>query len=227
MANPSTTMREAGTSISTQRSARWRPSLSHLLIGLAVVLAFVFNLLAIQDRSATTLVAVANRPLQLGTALTSDDLRFVPVASDFDGLGSLLTETQAQVVEGWIVDRAIPEGGLVVSESLAQPGASNGLRSMSVAVSVEHAAGGTIRSGDRIDVIAVVDGVASFVAADVEVLGTADTSDGALGAIGDYFVVVAVNADQALAIAAAVDSASVEIVKSTGASAVDESDDGT
>ena len=42
------------------RSARYRPSLPHIAIALAAVLAFALNYLALQSRDATTLVAIAD-----------------------------------------------------------------------------------------------------------------------------------------------------------------------
>ena len=98
---------------------------------------------------------------------------------------------------------------------------------MSVPVSIEHAAGGGITSGDRVDVISVSDGLASYVVTNVEVIGTSDRQAGAFGVASDFFVVLAVDADQALEIAAALESTSIEIIKSTGALAIEENDAGS
>jgi Flp pilus assembly protein CpaB len=92
---------------------------------------------------------------------------------------------------------------------------------MSIPVTSEHAAGASIVAGDRIDVISVVDGVAGFVAEALEVVAVADSDQGALSVGGGYYVVVAVGSDQALALAAAIDTGSLELVRSTGAPAID------
>lgn len=217
MAFPSTTTREAGTSQPARRSGRWRPSLSHILIGLAAILAFVLNLVVLQDQSSTVLVAVADGPIAQGTVFNLEDARFVPVAADFAGIDSLLTQSEASSSEGWIVDRPISEGSVIDAAAVVEPGAPSGLRSMSIPVNLEHAAGGAVRSGDRVDVIAVSDGRASYVISDVGVIAVADLNGDAFGAIGDYYVVVAVDAEQALALAEAMASGAVELVRSTGA----------
>lgn len=86
----STTPREAGTFPPASRATRWRPSLSHILIGLAAILAFSLNLLALQDKSSTTLVVVADGPISAGAVFTQEDVRLVPVPTEFAGLDSLL-----------------------------------------------------------------------------------------------------------------------------------------
>lgn len=215
-ASPPTVTREAGTSRSVRRTPRRRLSGAHLLIGLVVVMAFVLNYLALQDRGEATRVAVADRPLAAGSRLSASDLRFVPIDSDFEAIDSLLTQALAPGYEGWIIGVNVAEAELVRPTALIDPGAPAGLRSMSIPVPVEHAAGGTISPGDRIDVVSVEEGEASFVVVDVEVLGVADSDEGALGRLGEYHVVVAVDDRQALALAEAIDSDSLEVIRSTG-----------
>lgn len=218
--SPPTVAREAGTSRQTGRRVRRRPSASHVAIGLAVIVAFALNYLALQDRGETHMVAVADHPLAAGSALTFEDLRFVPVESSFAGLGSMIREQAAGDFEGWIVRSSLDEGELVTSTLLVEAGSRPGSRSMSIPVPREHAAGGSLASGDRIDVISVVDGQAVFVVVDVEVLSVADSDQGSIGALGDHFLVVAVDGVEALALAEAIDSGSMEVVRSTGAPAM-------
>jgi hypothetical protein len=66
-------------------------------------------------------------------------------------------------------------------------------------------------------VIRVVDGQAKFVVVGAEVLSVASTERGALASLADFHVVLAVDSDTALALAEALDSGSIEIVRSTGA----------
>ena len=77
---------------------------------------------------------------------------------------------------------------------------------MSIPVAIEHAAGARIVVGDRVDVITVVDGVARFVATDLAVIAHADTETGGLSTRA-YHLTVAVDDDQALALAEAIASA--------------------
>lgn len=215
--SPPTVTRQAGTSRSVSRRIRRRLSVSHMAIGLAVALAFTLNYLALQDRGATQLIAVADRSLVAGSPVSSSDIRLVPIPSDFSAMDSLISESTISRYEGWILKHEIAEGELIGVSSLVEPGAPDGLRSMSIPIPVEHAAGGALRPGDRVDIVKVENGTAAFVVSDVEVLGVAETSSGGLGSIGDYHVVVAVDPEQVLALAEAIDLGSLEVIRATGA----------
>lgn len=215
----STLAREAGTSRPPLRTARRSVSASHLLIAAVVVTAFVLNFLVLQQRDAVTYVAVADVPISAGSSLSVESVRMVPVSAEFEGLPSLIEESTLPAFAGWIVDRAMSEGELIEASSLAEPSAASGLRTMSLPVPVEHAAGGSIISGDRVDVIAVVDGAASYVVADVEVVAVSETVSG-LGGAGEHHLVLAVSSDQALALAAALEAGPIDVVRSTGAPGV-------
>jgi Flp pilus assembly protein CpaB len=216
-ASPPTTLREAGSSKPTRRIPGRRLSATHVLIALVVILAFVFNFLVLADRSSTTMVAIADRPLVPGSNFDLDSVRLSPVDSDFEALGSLVTEAELAGLEGWVVVRPVPEGSTVDRTALVEPGSAGGLRSMSLAVPIEHAAGGTLTPGDRVDVISVEDEVAHFVSVDLPVISVSE-STGSIGATGSYYLVVAVEPADALELAEAVASGSVEVVRSTGAS---------
>ncbi len=152
-----------------------------------------------------------------GSPLSASDVRLVAIESDFAALDSLVAEAAIPAYEGWILEHPIAEGELIGVSSLAEPAAGDGLRSMSIPVPVEHAAGGGLSLGDRIDVVSVVDGSALYVATDLEVLGAATPDGGKFGSFGEYHLVVAVDSDQALALAEAIDSGSLEVIRSTGA----------
>lgn len=144
----------------------------------------------------------------------------VPVDADFPGIVSLLTEVEAASRYGSIVQRPIPEGGVIERSALAEPASESGLRAMSLPVAVSRSAGGTILVGDRVDVITVVDGTAMFVAAGIEVLALSGAGAGFSSV--DHHLVVAVNSDQALALASALSAGSLDVVRSTGAPNVQE-----
>ena len=212
--------RGAGTSPVAKPGRFRHPSLSHVLIALAVVLAFTFNFLALQDRDRTVLVAVANTPLDAGASLDSTDVRFVAIDAGFEGMASLVEQESWTSVSGWVLTRPVPEGGVIAVDALTRPLGGDGLRSMSVPVAPEHAAGGLLEIGDVVDVISVDDGVPAYVVAGVEVVGVAAGSGG-IGAAGGYFVVLAVDSAQALDLARAIDSGSLEVIRSSGAVPID------
>lgn len=219
---PSTKLREAGSPKRARRRTGRRLSATHILIAVVVILAFVLNLLVLQDRSATTLVVVADRPLAAGSTLDADAVRLVPVDSSFEGMTGLVTADQLAFFNGWVVERSVSEGGLVDVSALVEPGSASGLRSMSLPVPIEHAAGGSLASGDRVDVISVEDGVAGFVAVDLEVIEVSEVASGSIGSISSFHVVVAVTPEQALRLAEALDADSLEMVRSTGAAEIQE-----
>lgn len=224
MATPSVLTREAGTSAPTPRSARYRPSLSHIAIAIAALLAFGLNYLALQNRDATSLVAVAAAPIAEGAPFHPESVRLSPLPADFEGLSHLVTEDALVGLEGWIVARSIAEGEPIGRSDLIRPGAGDGLRTMSIPVPLEHAAGATIVVGDRVDVISIVGEAPEFVATDLEVVGIGDPAQTGLTAAGPYHVVVAVSPDEALALASAIADGSLEVIRSTGAAVIDGGD---
>ena len=181
-----------------------------------MILAFGLNYLALQNRDAQVLVAVAAESIAEGTLMTAEVVRFVPLAADFEAVGALFAKDELNQMEGRIFARSIPAGGLIDEGALVDAGAEDGHRAMSIPIGMEHAAGARIVAGDRVDVITVVDGVARFVATDLAVIAHADTETGALSA-GAYHVTVAVDEEEALALAEAIAAGSIEIVRSTGA----------
>jgi Flp pilus assembly protein CpaB len=198
---------------------RRRPSLSHILIAVTVILAFGLNYLALQNRDAEVLVAVAVEPIAEGSSLTAEVVRFVPLPADFEAVETLFVEDDLGQMEGRILARSIPAGGLIDKGALVDAGVEDGHRAMSIPIAVEHAAGAGIVVGDRVDVITVVDGVARFVASDLAVIAHADTETGGLST-GSYHLTLAVDEEEALALAEAIASGSLEIVRSTGAAPV-------
>jgi Flp pilus assembly protein CpaB len=193
-----------------------------MAIALAVVLAFVLNVLALQSREATTMVAVADSPIAAGSPLTPDIVRLVSLPADFQGLDYLVGESDLQRLDGWIVGRPVREGELIDRSLVVRPGAGDGLRTMSIPVAAEHAAGATLVVGDRVDVISIIGEEPVFVASDLEVVSIADTTQAGLSAAGPYHVVVGVSPTQALALSRAIGDGSLEILRSTGAEALEE-----
>lgn len=186
-----------------------------MLIALAVILAFVFNFLALQDRSETELVAITQTELVAGSRISASDIRFVVIDADFAGIEGLVTERSWAGQEGWVITRPLPANTPLDAASLAPSGDVAGLRHMSVPVSIEHAAGGLLKVGDRVDVISVGDAGPAYVASDLLVVSLADTDSTRLGGPGGYFVVLAVTDGDALALAGAIDIGSIDLVRAT------------
>ena len=220
-ATPSVLTREAGTSTAPIKPGRKRPSLAHILIILAAVLAFAFNYLALQARNSLVMVAVANETLSSGSILDSSAVGMVAVPSDLSGLDGLIGEATLDEVDGYVVGISISVGDLIPRAALTEPASHDGLRLMSLPVDRDRAAGGSIGPGDRVDVISMVEGAPGLVATDLEVVQVADTTQGALSAGSTYYLVVALDTDEALALAGALESGVVNVIRSTGADPVD------
>lgn len=221
MASLSTTTRDSGPSQSKRRRPRRRLSASHVLIGVVAILAFVLNLLVLQDRGSTVLVAVADGHMAEGSALAAESLRLVPVDAGFAALESMILEQDLIDLEGWVSTKSFEDGDLILNSEFIEPGTSSGMRTMSLPVDPEHAAGGTLVVGDRIDVISVVDGEARFVVANVRISGVASSESGSFSS-SSYYVVVAVDARQALLLAKALENGPLEVIRATGAPEVQE-----
>lgn len=215
--SPSTEVRGAGPSSQPSRNTGRRFSATHVLLAIVVILAFILNMLVLQDRGESTLVAVAAHPLTGGSTLTEGDLRLIPVSASFEGLEGLVTEDQVGDLLGTVLGASLQDGELIRADDLAAPESRSGLRSMSIPIPIEHAVGGALAVGDRVDVISASDGSSRYVAVDLEVIEVGDRDGASIGVTSSFHVVVAVGGDEALAVAAAIDSGSIEIVRSTGA----------
>ncbi len=202
-----------------RRSLRERISLGHLFMVAAGLLAFVLVVTVLQDRTVTVSVLVADGDILPGTAITPDLVSEVEIPASSDLVGTLATfDTIAGDTRA---GQRIAAGDPITLTAIAPASTPSTQRAMSIPIDRVDAVGGDLGVGDRVDVVAVVDGDAGFVATGLEVLGTQRQGSGG-GALGGstlttYFVVVAVDADTALAIAESMDNGQVSLVRSTGA----------
>ncbi len=179
-----------------------------------MILAFVFNFLALQDRGSTALVAVSNSQLIPGSVISVEDVRFVSIDSDFEGLSGLVDEATWLDVEGWVVTRPVDKDVPIDRALLARATDADGLGQMSIPVPIEHAAGGLLEVGDLVDVISVGDEGPVYVGRGLLVVKVGPVEGSGIGVAGDYHVVLAVDVDQALGLAGAINEGSIEVVRS-------------
>jgi len=186
---------------------------------LSGLLAFVLIATVMGDRSERIQVAVAQADIAAGGIVRPTLVKPSELAADSPLAPKLVS--LAMVRSGkWTATRAIAGGDPIRRSDLARAQNRPGLRSMSISVARENAVGGSLRVGDRVDVIDVVDGRAVFVVSGVEVTKVAaPTTSGGItrGAGREFFVVVQVDASQALAIAEALADGKLDVVRSTGA----------
>jgi hypothetical protein len=190
------------------------------------VLAAGFAYEALQDRSSMTSIVVANSTVAAGAPIDSRDTRAVRVHSSDTALAQGLL-TPSQLANGWVTTVALQTGEPVTLSEVEKPSQLPALGQMSIAVPLPQAAGGRISAGNLVDVIASNGaGGAYYVAQGLRVLGVAPTSNssGVLGgSAGTYFVIVDVDKQVALRIAAAVGAQAggpggenIEVVRSSG-----------
>lgn len=200
-----------------RRSLLSRLSAGHLAMLVAALLAFLVNFSVLRSADTTVPVAVAAADIRAGQAVAPQLFDFSRIAAD-DGLLATLVGAQAvSALDGYIADRAIAAGELLRRSDLRPPGAPADQRAMSVPIGRDHAVGGALAAGDRVDVITVSGGQASYVVTAAEVLAINDgAAPGVLGG-GGFSVTIAVDADTALRLAAAIRAEALEVVRTTGA----------
>lgn len=205
-----------------RRSRIGRVSRAAALTWLAATLAFVLSASVLRDRADRVEVLVAARDIPAGTELTATMVRSVELDADSPLTASLLL--RGRLEPGMVIDGVVTEGSPIRTADLVEASDGERLRSMSIQVDRAQAVGGDIAIGDLVDVIDVVDGSPTYVVAGVQVIdvATEGSSRGlsAGGGPGGFFVVVHVDARQALALAGAMEDGGLQVVRSTGAEPV-------
>jgi Flp pilus assembly protein CpaB len=197
---------------------RWwtRLSSAHILIFSAGALAFIANLAVLRPPALPPNVAVASSDLLPGTVF--DPVRhveYLPMTTDPELLARFVTEDTVSNLAGRVLAGRVDEGEALSFSNLVEAATDDGRRIMSLPIERERAAGGTLSVGDRIDVIAVEAGVARYVVSGVEVVAVPDTKGSFTGS-SSYHVVLAVDAVSALELSVVMETATIQVIRSTG-----------
>jgi Flp pilus assembly protein CpaB len=197
-----------------------RLSSAHILIFSAGVLAFVANLAVLRPSELPPNVAVAASDLLPGTVFDgARHVEFVPMETDPELVSRFLTDSSVAEMTGHIVAARVPEGAALTYEALVAQPDGDGRRIMSLPIEPERAAGGSLVVGDVVDVIAVRDGLARYVVTGLEIVALPETRTGSFTGSSGYHVVLAVDAEAGLELSAALDTATIHVIRSTGSSA--------
>ncbi len=195
-----------------------RVSAGQAIMVLAALGAFVLNINVIRSQESVALVAVAAQDLAPGVELQASMLEFVEIDAENPVVERLVTDIGMESVLGKVVTNRVFAGEFVSAAVLSERATDSNLRAMTVPVDASHAGGGDlITRGDLVDIIAVSDGSARYVVTGAQVLEVPTAETGGLVGATDFFVVIAVDADTALAVAEALQADSLEIILSTGA----------
>jgi len=199
-----------------------RFSLAHGLMALSGLLTFVLLASVTGDRGTHLSVAVARADIAAGTAITPALVERADLPSK-SSLAGKMVSVEHLGAGSWVATRPIAAGDPLRRSDLAPAGERRGLRAMSIPVKRENAAGGALSVGDRVDVISTAAGRAEWVVDGVQVVAVpSPASTGGLtrDVASGYYVVVEVDADQALALANALAGQKIEVVRSTGAAPI-------
>jgi Flp pilus assembly protein CpaB len=187
-----------------------RPSARHVLVLLLAVAAGVANVILLRSADTSVPIVVAAAEVASGTRIGPEHLAVSEVAADGDLVGRFIPEADQATLVGQVATRTIAAGDPLLAGDLVS---GSETRAMSIPVTVDVAVGGTLVPGDLVDVIAVDDDGATYLAEGLAVLAV--PADDGLGGL-DFAPTVAVDADTALRIAEALDKGSIHLVRSTG-----------
>lgn len=185
-----------------------------VVVGLLLMLVAVFGGASlIRAAQKRTPVLVAAKSVQPGEVVTAADVRVVELAIS-GGVAYVPASMQSEIV-GHVAAEPLSEGKLLAPTSVSQgPPLPAGMVAMSLALKPEHAASGTLRSGDHVAVLASTapgrgDPQTTILLPDVPVLAVTegDSGDGA-----GLLVTLRLRLEEARALAEARAAGSVDLV---------------
>ncbi|MCP4083466.1 MAG: hypothetical protein GY745_00190 [Actinomycetia bacterium] len=184
---------------------------SHLLTVAAALAAFILVVGLLHQQGQTQEILAAATDLSAGDRLGPGAVRVVVLPADTD-LAALVPADHdlTEVAVSRPVAAGAPLRGTDLQPLDTHPAGSR----LSIPVEPERAVGGQLRLLDRIDVISVVDGSARVVAAGLLVVDLPAADGGPFVASGPWYVVVEVDAEEALAVAVAIDAGAVQLARS-------------
>lgn len=196
-----------------------RPTLAHGVMLLAGLVTFVLVASALAQRSATVEVVVAAASVQVGTPAAQAEVDVVDVDAGSTVVASLVRP--GDLTGDVVLGRRLEPGEPLLRTDLVPATDRAGLRTIALPVERLVIDGLGLRSGDRIDVIAVsTDGSSRYVVADVGVArlpGEVAMGLGRAVETSTTWLTVSVSDAQLLDLAAALGSGEIVVARSTGA----------
>jgi Flp pilus assembly protein CpaB len=213
-----------GTVVSrTRRELSSRVSTGHVVMLLAGALGIMLTLTLLRSADDTRPVLVAARDLAPGTVISEASVRVTQVHVGDSVLATLFGADQLAGLRGRVVTATVQEGELVPRGAVSARDAHASTRLMSFPIPRALAVGGSLATGDRVDVLAVDhdSGRAGYILPDAEVVAVEGRSGGALsGASDDVTITLVVEPQTAPELASAIHAGTVMLVRSTGAPAL-------
>ena len=208
---------------STRRALRSRVSSGHIVMVVAGLLGLLLSLSVLRKADNTVAVVMIARDLAPGTRLRPDMVRTTRVHVDGRLLANLVPAADVDGLSDSVVLGSLRAGDLLSRSGLGPASTSRAARAVSFPVDSALAVGGQLSAGDHIDVLASAnDGSGSgYVLVGADVVAVNASGTGPLrGSDGQLSITVAVDADGAQRLAAALHGADLLVVRSTGAAPV-------
>jgi Flp pilus assembly protein CpaB len=205
-----------------KRGERIRWANGRVLVGLALFLgSFIGGQRLLTAADTTVHVWAARTSIPAGTPLEADQLTPMSVKLPGGAIDAYVSSDES--VEGAVSLRTVEAGELLPRQAISAAGVDSTLRSITIPVTPEHAVGGDLKPGDRVDVLATFDGgdvrartvILSSAVQVTDVLtggGLALTEDALLG------VTVQVSPKDAARLAFAIRTAEIELARTAGPS---------
>lgn len=189
-----------------------RTSLGILLFASSVLLGHR----VLSQAANPDLVWAAVRDLPQGYVLTPDDLRAVELHLGTDTL-SRYWDTTADLA-GTVLTRPISEGEFVARSGVDETPVAGAERSITIPIPAEHAIGGDLAAGDRVDIYATFDAGdararTSLLAREIEILEIVHSTGLAFDDEAFVGVTVGVSSEDAARLAFAIRTAELDLVK--------------
>lgn len=195
-------------------------TLAHALMLLAGLTTFILVSAVLNDRRETSTILVASADAPVGSEASALGLEPMEVPAS---LGLTAQFVKAGSVDGSErIARDVAAGEPLLSSDLLEPNRRVATRTFALAVDELVLRGLELRVSDRVDLIGQdADGRVYYVVADVTVSSLSSrASDSGFAVSNGSFLTVEVTDEQALAISAALRESLVDVVRSTGAEAV-------
>ncbi|MXX65211.1 MAG: Flp pilus assembly protein CpaB [Acidimicrobiia bacterium] len=189
-----------------------RLSFGHAVMIIAGLLAFLLNVLVLREEVELVEVLVAAHNLSAGSRMESGDITYRSVDSDGAFTDRALTLGRETTLIGQVIVRDIPAGAPLMASDLRPVATPDEQRAMSIAISPDRAVGAALDIGDRVDVLLVENQASRFIVTGIEILAVGSRDQNRSG----WGLTVEVSPVQAMLIAAALESGTVHLLRSTG-----------
>lgn len=203
--------------VSKHLGRRPRLSVTHIVMVAAALLAFIAVLAVLRERGAVLEVPLVTDGIAAGETIDPARVAFVVAHGPSADLAAAVPTREfldAGAAEAVVAARDLLPGTLLSAVDVVSPRNASAVRIMSIPVAGSDAVARSLVRGDVVDIVAVIDGSAGFVAAGVDVVHgvAAEGSSAGTAAVG-----VALDGDAVLRIAWALSRADLRFVRATGA----------